>query len=44
VSRSRFTELLRRTVFRMDALYLVAAWLIIQTSGTATPAVAPARP
>ena len=44
MSRSLFTELRRRNVFRMGGLYLVAVWLIIQVSGTATSAAAPAKP
>ncbi|HET7777981.1 MAG TPA: tetratricopeptide repeat protein [Rudaea sp.] len=37
MSRNLFTELRRRNVFRMGGLYLVAAWLIIQISGTVLP-------
>jgi TolB-like protein/Flp pilus assembly protein TadD len=32
-----FHELRRRNVFRMAGLYLVAAWLIVQVSGTVLP-------
>jgi hypothetical protein len=32
-----FHELRRRNVFRMAGLYVVAAWLIIQVSGTVLP-------
>jgi len=37
VSRNFFAELRRRNVFRMGGLYLVAAWLLIQVSGTVLP-------
>jgi len=37
VSRNLFAELRRRNVFRMGGLYLVAAWLLIQVSGTVLP-------
>jgi TolB-like protein/Tfp pilus assembly protein PilF len=37
VSRNLFAELRRRNVFRMGGLYLVAAWLAIQVSGTVLP-------
>jgi hypothetical protein len=32
-----FAELKRRNVFRMAALYLVGAWLIVQVTGTVLP-------
>jgi len=37
VSRNLFAELRRRNVIRMGGLYLVAAWLIVQVSGTVLP-------
>ena len=37
MSRNFFAELRRRNVFRMGGLYLVAAWLLIQVSGTVLP-------
>ena len=37
MSRNLFAELRRRNVFRMGGLYLVAAWLLIQVSGTVLP-------
>jgi hypothetical protein len=37
VSRNLFGELRRRNVFRMAGLYAVAAWLIVQVSGTVLP-------
>ncbi len=37
MSRNLFAELRRRNVFRMGGLYLVAAWLAIQVSGTVLP-------
>src|SRR3954464_12475721 len=36
-SASFFAELKRRNVVRMAGLYLVAAWLIVQVSGTVLP-------
>src|SRR5204862_4856560 len=32
-----FSELKRRNVIRMAGLYLVAAWLVVQVSGTVLP-------
>jgi len=37
MSRNLFAELRRRNVFRMAGLYAVAAWLIVQVSGTVLP-------
>jgi len=37
MSRKLFAELRRRNVFRMAGLYAVAAWLIVQVSGTVLP-------
>ena len=37
MSRNLFAELRRRNVIRMAGLYAVAAWLIVQVSGTVLP-------
>jgi len=37
LSRNLFAELRRRNVIRMAGLYAVAAWLIVQVSGTVLP-------
>ena len=37
MTRNLFAELRRRNVFRMAGLYAVAAWLIVQVSGTVLP-------